>query len=223
MLGLTTIYSDDAGTSWSAVGALQTPYSATIDRGAVGGAILAHSSGVLLNAVYGQNTGDTADRMGVYRSTDNGASWGSLIPISAQNGGYNEASLIELPDTSIAAIIRQDVTPSPLVKSTSTNVGVSWSGLTSLGWNTNPGLPGAIVSPLDGSVLLYYRQVTTSKAVYRWSLDLLATWSAEQLWSNSVYVYAGGYSLGGATVGSVVAIEQSSSRADVLFESYAFA
>jgi hypothetical protein len=163
--------------------------------------------------------------MGVLRSTDDGGSWGSLIDVTAQDGGYNEASLIELPDTSVAMFIRQDVTPSPIVRSGSADAGLSWSGISSLGFNTNPGLPAAILAPDGASILLYYRQLGSSATVYRFSADSGASWSHEFGWSNSVYVYAGGYRLAAAndSVESVVAIELSATRADVLFESYAFA
>lgn len=219
-LGILTGISDDGGATWAALPAILTPYSASANRGATSGAILKHSSGALIMPVYGRNTGDTGDRWGVLRSTNNGASYGALVNVSAQNGDYNEATLIELPDGTIHAYVRQETSPGPIYRWTSTDAGVTWAGPTALGFNTNPGRPTAIIFGLGTTppIILLYRKPGTSAAVYRVSLDLGATWGAEQTYSATVSVYAGGFTLrGGALVAIAQALEIGASQANIAF------
>lgn len=216
--GLFTIHSDDSGASWSSVPALMTPYTATVNRGATSGAILAHSSGVLLLPVYGQNTGDTADRMGVLRSSDNGATWGSLVNISAANGGYNECTLIELADGTVHGYVRNNLN-NFIYRTTSTDAGLTWSALTSLGWSVTQGRPAAIIygATAPQTIILWYRQDTTQDCVYRVSRDNGVTWGSETLFSTQTYNYAGGIALDAGDVGSAVAEQFAATDSRIIY------
>lgn len=225
-LGVFTVHSDDGGTTWSALSSRLTPYTDPTRAGGCAGAILQHSSGELIMPVYGFNSGDTSDRMGVLRSGDDGATWGSLVNVSAQNGNFNEASMVELPDTTVQIYVRQETNPGPIYRATSSNVGVSWSALGSLGFNGTPGRPAAIIYRTGGSqgasppIMLRYRS-TTATSVYRFSTDLGATWGAETVYSGSPDEYAGGHFLVGELIATVAAVQVSGSRADVGFQMFA--
>lgn len=207
------MYSDDGGGTWS-VPALVTGYSGWT---ATSGAILQHSAGNLIMPIYGRDTGDTGDRAGVLISSNNGASWGVVRNITAQNGGYNEVTLIELPNASVDAYIRQEVTPSPVWKSNSTTVGVSWGALASCGFNTNPGRNTAVITAISKMMILFYRQPATSRSAYRTSTDLGVTWGSEQIYTALVGVYAGGFSIGNDLIGVGIAFENGANRADIYF------
>ncbi len=213
---LLTIYSDDNGASWSSPAAL-SPFT---QENATSGGILQHSSGVLLWPIYGQNTGDTEDRAAVIRSSDNGASWSSPIYMSAASGGYSEMTFVEFADGRIAAFVRNNDSSGHgfIYRADSTDQGVTWTSLASLGFAAFAGRPSALLFPESQALILWYRNTTSPfKAAYRYSFDLGVTWSAEVLYSNLQYEYGGGYALGPNLVGEVVALENGSSVSDVWF------
>ncbi len=213
---LLSIYSDDNGASWSSPDAL-SPFT---QENATSGGILQHSSGVLLWPIYGQNTGDTEDRAAVMRSSDNGDSWSSPIYLSAASGGYSEMTFVEFADGSISAFIRNNDSSGHgfIYRADSTDQGVTWTSLSSLGFAAFAGRPSALLFPETQALILWYRNITSPfKAAYRYSFDLGVTWSAEVLYSNLQYEYGGGYALGPNLVGEVVALENGGSLSDVWF------
>lgn len=200
VVDLNTIYSDDGGATWS------SPASHTVYSGntATAGTILQHSSGTLLWPVYGENSGDTADRCGVLISRDDGITWSSVINIAAASSGYTEMTLIELADRSVRAYIRND-SSNLIYQATSSDVGATWTSITSTGIGAHPGLPVAIVVPKSQAIILFYRSITgPDNTVYRYSFDGGANWSSEQTYHASGYRYAGGIAIGDDLVGVAV-------------------
>ena len=215
--GVYTTYLDAPYTgSWSTP-ALQTLYT---QEQATSGPILQHSGGVLVLPVYGQNTGDSDDQMGVVRSLDNGVTWSALINVTAASGGYSEATLIELPNHTIRAFLRKNSpNPGPLYTSDSTDAGLTWSAVTALSFNVYPGRPAAVLVPVSQTIVLFYRKWGSPYSFFRWSFDLGTTWSAETIYIGTPYMYASGVPLTDDMVGFAVAIEVGSSQADVHFVS----
>ncbi len=187
-------YSDDNGATWTGptnVG-VYTSFSAS------SGAILQHSSGVLIRPNYGENSGDTLTRAAVQISSDDGVTWGANIYLTAANSNTNEITLVELVNGVVLAFVRvEGVTNGVAIKtSKSLNAGVSWSGLTNIGFNSYSSRPTGILFPAAEAILLLYRRANDAAAVYRLSNDNGATWSAEQVWSAGVLQYAGGIASG---------------------------
>lgn len=214
--GINTAYSDNGGTSWAA-GPTLTPYD-TVQ--ATSGACLQHSSGALIMPVYGKNSGDTDYRNGVQRSITDGLSFGGLITIGAQNSGYNEMTLIELPNGTIQAYVRNGAS---IYLSQSTDAGLTWSALAALSFTVAPGRPAAVVGSPDPVITLFYRQVTTQKPAWRSSLDSGVTWGPEFVYSNSVSQYSGGYSLGPSLFGLVTGLEVAAGDSRISFAPFSVA
>lgn len=211
VIGLYSMYSDDGGATWTSP-ALQTVYSswtATV-------AFLQHSSGALLWGVYGRNSGDTDDRCGVLISWDDGITWSSVVNISAASAGYDEFTMIELPDHSIKAYISQNG-GTLLYGSTSTDVGSTWSAVTSEGISITGGLPCAIMIPKTQTIILWYRNPGLSKTAWRYSTDGGHTFSSEQIYSSGAYEHAGGIAVGDDLIAVAVGVEPALNQCSVLF------
>lgn len=216
VIGLDSIFSDDGGATWSSP-ASHTVYSSYT---ATSGAILQHSSGALIWPVYGQNSGDTADRCGVLVSWDDGITWGAVTNISAASSAYTEMTLVEFADRSVHAFIRNDVN-NFIFTASSTDIGATWSSITSLGWSVTNGRPAAILVPASQALILFYRKTSTFASVYRYSLDYGASWSAEQTYTGSVYEYAGGFAIAEDLIGVAVAYENGTGGAAIDFATMA--
>lgn len=198
---LWTMYSDNEGGVWST----PTPTTLFSKYTATTAAALQHSSGALVMPVYGQDTGDTTDRFGVAISYDDSVTWPTLVKVTAANSSYTEASLIELPDHSIVAFIRNDVF-GDVSLSRSTDVGLTWSTLVAQGWTGIGGRPAAVTIPSSNVVVCWYR-AAGNHAAYRISLDGTHTWGAEQTYDTKTYEYAGGVVLGDNLAGFLVSVD----------------
>lgn len=213
ILGIYTTHSDDGGATWSTPAVVTTSFSSYT---ATSGAILQHSSGRLIFPIYGQNSGDTADRFSVMTSDDDGATWSNKIDVTAANSAMNEASLVEFADNSIHAFIRND-SDGKVYTSSSTDKGATWSATSVVVATASPGRPTAIVVPISQAVILFYRSATSTKAAYRYSFDYGATWSAEQIYSSSVYNYAGGIAIADNLIAAAISLEINNTKSNIDF------
>lgn len=210
------MYSDDDGATWSSTITLPKYSHQTFSIGNP----LQHSSGVIVQGVYGSNTGDTGTRNGVVRSTDNGLTWGSIITIGGANTNYNEFTLVELPDTTIQAYIRKDPGGNDFVHvATSTDAGLTWSPITSTGLACTPGLPLVMLEPDTQALVLFYRQPTTEIPLYTYSFNYGATWATPVGFSASVYEYAGGGPIANNLLGFIIGLDVSLTHINLGFAS----
>lgn len=79
------------------------------------GKIILPGDGMLLCPIDGQRRREEGSRSGLLRSVDNGQTWGAFTTIAYEpavggEGGFNETSVIELPDGDLLAILRQEKT-----------------------------------------------------------------------------------------------------------------
>ena len=215
-VAIATSYSDDNGATWSAPATI-APFSA--DQ-VTSGAILQHSSGVLLLPVYG-GTG-TSDYAGVVRSTDDGATWGGLITVAGV--GFDEACMIELPDRSILCFLRYESTTAGLYTIRSADAGLTWSGGAGIGFSAWGGRPTAVLVPVSQAIVLFYRSASAQQCAWRYSTDLGASWSAETIINTNQYVYAGATALSDRSVAFVYSDQYASlASADVQFVAFSVA
>jgi len=143
--------------------------------------------------VYGRNGVEASDQMGVIRSSDNGASWGSLVQVTGASANMNEATLIQVGGGNVRAYIREETDPAPIHTALSTDSGATWGAVSALSWNVRPKRPAAIRSQLSGTIFLMYMQTGTSFPAYRYSIDNGASWSSEVAYSvTGFYEYMGG-------------------------------
>lgn len=222
--GLLTMKSDNAAASWSSLSSLIIPYTGAAKGGSTA-SVLQHSSGALLWPVYGYNTGNVGIGCGLLRSTDNGDTWGALIAVTTNTDDYSEWCLYEKPDTTVVGYVRQDSINQPdpvaIFKTASSDAGLTWAAVASLGFNTRPGKPFALLSRVTRTLYLWYRGYSPdlSACVWRSSSDL-ATFGSQQTYSASIYEYAGGSAMAGDDVGFAISFDNGANRADIKFAAY---
>lgn len=161
--------SDDAGETFTPLAPIVGPFYTFWT--ALGGAVFQHSSGVCLLSLYGRNLDDPDNnRWGVARSTDNCNTWGPLI----DNGhAAGEACFIEFANGTVRAYVRLSPASAgePIYYSDSADVGLTWSALAPLGWNTIPGPPRVWRTTPSGLITIVYRRVGDGAAMYRLCSD----------------------------------------------------
>lgn len=171
---LLILRSDDQGHCWSE----PLPIPTEVYEPFAYGKIIELTGGDLLCPVWGKRVSGEAWRTGLIRSRDGGKSWGEHVTIGydpnpmlpaphasfipsdddvVHCAGYNEATLLELPDGRILAVLRQQGVNGQkrdLHRSISCDGGQTWSApeLMAL-WGTSPSLH---LGP-SGEIILGYR------------------------------------------------------------------
>ena len=169
------------------------------------GKIIELADGDLLCPIWGKRVSEEAWRTGMVRSRDGGRSWGEHVTIgydprtvipasnasddeSVHCAGFNEATLVELPDGRILAVLRQQgVGPAvrQLFQSLSCDGGRTWSVPEPLPlWGTSPSLH----LTASGTLLLGYRNhrgnpqgLEAAGVGISLSEDFGATWTEHRL------------------------------------------
>jgi Neuraminidase (sialidase) len=144
--GVYVIRSTDAGSTWT------SPYKITIVGGnafSPYGKIIQLADGTALMAIYlgGESR---ADESYLYRSRDNGKTWGDRSRIAV---GYNETGLVSLPDGRLMAALRSEK-GGHIAVTYSHDKGRSWAEPNQLTQDSEH--PGDIIVLRDGSVVLTY-------------------------------------------------------------------
>ena len=195
---LLILRSHDHGTTWADPVTIHTD---VIEPFAYG-KILELRNGDLLCPIWGKRQSDEPWRTGLVRSRDGGQTWGEHVTIgydphtripSPQDevvhcAGFNEATLVELPDGRILAVLRQQgVGPDvrQLFQSLSSDGGQSWSSPQPMSlWGTSPSLH----LTKSGLLLLGYRNhsgnpqgLATPGVGLSLSEDFGATWTQHRL------------------------------------------
>jgi BNR repeat protein len=166
---LLILRSEDHGDTWT----VPEPIRVGVKEPFAYGRIVELSSGVLLCPIWGKQTGDEPWRSGLVRSSDGGRTWGEHVtiaydaeaapllgpttPAEIHCAGFNETSLLELPDGRILALLRQQGVQGrrrDLYHAISSDGGRNWSPPRCLPlWGTSPSLH--LTS--SGDLLLGYR------------------------------------------------------------------
>jgi hypothetical protein len=165
---LIILRSTDHGYTWTA----PTPIPVSVKEPFTYGRILELSNGDLLCPIWGKRIAEENWRSGLIRSRDGGKTWGDHRTIAydteatpvkkvasqgIRGAGFNETSLLDLPDGQILAILRQQGARGyerELFRSVSADAGQTWSEPESISiWGTSPSLHRTS----SGRVLLGYR------------------------------------------------------------------
>jgi hypothetical protein len=195
---LIVLRSHDYGATWSDPAPIQT---GVIEPFAYG-KIIELTDGDLLCPIWGKRQSDEPWRTGLVRSRDGGHSWGEHVTIgydphtripSPQDevvhcAGFNEATLVELPDGPILAVLRQQGVSQnarQLFQSLSSDGGHRWSAPQPMAlWGTSPSLH----LTASGLLLLGYRNhignpqgLEAAGVGISLSEDFGATWTEHRL------------------------------------------
>lgn len=166
---LIILRSADHGRTWSA----PTPAQAGVKEPFAYGRIIELSNGDVLCPVWGKRVAEEQWTSGLVRSQDGGRTWGGHVTIAYDPdaalapavpspdeyhcAGYNETTLLELPDGRLLAVLRQQGVQGgrrELDRAMSADGGRTWSAPTRMElWGTSPSLH---LLP-SGLVLLGYR------------------------------------------------------------------
>lgn len=198
---LLILRSYDHGASWSD----PVPIGTEVIEPFAYGKIIELTDGDLLCPIWGKRVPDEPWRTGLVRSRDGGKTWGAHITIgydphtvipassassdeSVHSAGFNEATLVELPDGRILAVLRQQGVGQAvrqLFQSLSRDGGRTWSEPQPLPlWGTSPSLH----LTASGLLLLGYRNhrgnpqgLETAGVGMSLSDDFGATWIEHRL------------------------------------------
>lgn len=195
---LLILRSHDHGTTWSD----PVPIRTGVIEPFAYGKVIELRNGDLLCPIWGKRVPAEAWRTGLVRSRDGGHTWGEHVTIGYDSNtrlpspqdevvhcaGFNEASLVELSDGLVLAVLRQQgVGPDvrQMFQSLSSDGGLTWSAPQPMAlWGTSPSLH----LTASGLLLLGYRnhggnpqELATPGVGISLSEDFGATWTEHRL------------------------------------------
>ncbi len=168
-------YSDDGCATWSSPATMNSAFTSSCANGTTNPVQLADGS--ILNPVYGLNSGDTYWSASVFKSTDNGATWGSEVLLGdgeADGRNYYEPGIVLLDDDRLLGLYRTTDGAGTHYKNYSTDSGATW-GATSAAYS---GFGASRVRQLStGTVMVVTRRSADSDLTSFTSRDSGATWT----------------------------------------------
>lgn len=132
--------------------------------------------GSWLAGAYGRNVGEAKQRIGVVRSTDQGATWGVRVDLTGE-GDYSEINMISLGGPGVLALIRQTPEARWMLSATSADNGVTWT--TPVNAFLGEGNPH-MTRLRDGRVIVVYRSL-------EWVASGLSAYAATRTFDGTVW------------------------------------
>jgi hypothetical protein len=219
--GVYTTYSDNNGSTWSALNQINSAFSAW---SAAFTTPIQLPDGTVRIAIYGQNTGDTYSSISIFTSNDDGATWtGEVVIADGQAAGrdWQEPNLVWLHDGRILCVIRSDHplgTPDLIYQCYSSDQGATWTAPAMLWLGT--GAPRTI--QLKNGLLLYIsRRKSDELGIYRVSRDNGYSWSAEADFDTSyLLMYASACEYKEGLIGVAYGLHVSDPDSNVVFKRF---
>ena len=207
--------STDGGATWSAAIDVTTSFT---DWAVSTSRAIEDSSGNVLLACYGEDTGDTFASSRISVSADGGLTWSAGAEIAdgqAASKQYYEPELVRTSGANIICLIRNS-TDANISASFSTNDGATW---------------GALASKITGTSVAHSELLTSGRLVtlFRFgslgariasSPDAGINWYPVQYPIDPTYqtMYAVPVDLGGGLIGCLYSLQISTSRADMFWQ-----
>jgi hypothetical protein len=176
--GVYVAFSEDNGATFGPLE--EVPFTFTSET-ASSSPVVELTSGDLIVAAYGKNTGDTHWSSRIMRSTDGGASWSGEVTVAngqTDSRMYGEPYVGVLPNGNLMATLRSDTGTPTLYRTTSADGGLTWAATSSI--MAASGRP-AWLALSSGGVVLFMRRNSDSAHVFSTSWDNGVTWSASDL------------------------------------------
>lgn len=209
--------STDDGVTWGSAVAITNGFSGW---SFISARVLELGNGDLLAPLYGND--GTTDYCRVSKSTDGGATWSALSTIVAAGVSsrvWHEPYLTR-DGTTIYCAIRSDTATGGIYLCTSTDGGATWSA--PVRQFDGSGRP-AIFHTQNDDLAIMYRELSSLVTAARFSFDDAASWTSPFMFNSSAEMLYGSWvDLPGNVIGAVWAVEQHSSRGDVLFDTFTY-
>jgi hypothetical protein len=211
--------STDAGATWGTAVAITSGFSGW---SFISAKILELANGDLLAPLYGND--GSGDYCRVSKSTNGGSSWSNLATVvaaGASSRAWNEPNLTRDGST-IYCAIRSDTSTAGIYLATSSDSGATWSAPTRQ--FDGSGRPAIFHTQNDDLALVYrHTDPSTGRTGVRFSFDNATSWSSPVLLnSTAVHTYGSWVDLAGNAMGVLWCVEQSSTRSDVLFDTFTY-
>lgn len=204
--------------------------AATITTGFTGYTVTAApacelTNGNLIMPYYGIDTGDTYRSSRCSISTDGGVTWGSEVVIGDGETAefhYVEPEIIELSENNLLCLIRSSGSDGYIKASFSTDNGATWSDPTSASKFVGSGVPHMIKLASGNVVCTTRGGITVGQVLMYYSPDSGVNWtdSTDRYVidnSSQAMEYACPVEVEAGKTGVVYSLEQSASRADIVF------
>lgn len=209
--------STDDGDTWAATALITQPFAYL---NAIECGVVVAANGDWLTAAYGNDVVSNANYcVSIGRSTDQGAtwSWTKIADGFADTKAYTEPTLAVFSDGTVHCLIRC-TTDGNMYRTTSADHGATWSALAVAFVGT--GRPAQVVSSVDDTLIVIYRDPGLTHGAVRVSADKGVTWSDPTFFvSGAGYQYAGHFEYVPGVYGVVTGRERTSNTVgDIVFQ-----
>jgi|CZKX01.1.fsa_nt_gi hypothetical protein len=204
-LSIYYIYSEDEGVTWSVPVAISTGSNTVF---VTYGGLISIGGGQVLTTWYGNDSSGNYTTY-VIKSSDNGKTWGSAIPvITSTTNQYTEGSFAYLGGSKIVGIVR--VNNAEMEQVISSDNGSTWTDQGAITWDKPIGTGGfnawlsTYMAPSGKRVVVAYfqdRHISQIRAIYSYAADVINGTSG---WETNSLVTVGSLLSSGSGYVSVV-------------------